>query len=250
MDNHSIPILMFHNVADGSVNHRYTIALDEMEKMLLYLRQNGCRTRTIDEADGTNFKDVLLTFDDSYVSYYAVIFPLLKQHNQKAVFFVTTDWLEKDERYLSWQQLKEMKDGGMQIQSHTCSHRFLDDLSKEEIRKELIVSKKVIEEHLSCGVDYFSCPGGRFNENVIEIAKELGYKGMFTSVPGYGFKENEGFRIFNRMIVKDGTHFPGILSLNKFKLVLNRAEYCAKSLLKRIIGNKSYYEVWKRQNSV
>jgi len=249
-----IPILMYHQVEDKEKGHKYLLDKKAFEEQLQYLYENGYRTLNTSEylnlgrSNNSKNKYVILTFDDCYESYYSNVFPCLKKYKAKAIFFVTTDLIDTSEEYLKWSHLVEMNKEGMDIQSHTCSHKFLDGLNAQEIEGELYNSKYILEEKLGSNVNFFSCPGGRFNKKVIKIAKSTGYKGAFTSVPGYGCWENEGFLLVRRLLVNgniDIENFAEILELNKVRLCIKKTKYNLKHLLKRLAGNKLYYSIWR-----
>ena len=56
---------------------------------------------------------------------------------------MVADWVSDPEgEYLTREQIQEMESSGLvQFQSHTCSHRSLDQLTKEEIQYEITESK-------------------------------------------------------------------------------------------------------------
>jgi len=85
--------------------------------------------------------------------------------------------------FVSWQQIKEMKSGGMAIGSHTCSHRILTHINKENQLLELEHSKQSLEQHLGCDIDTVAYPVGQshtFNDEICEMTARLGYKIGFS----------------------------------------------------------------------
>lgn len=85
--------------------------------------------------------------------------------------------------FVSWAQLKEMKFGGMAIGSHTCSHRILTHIDKEDQLLELAQSKQCLEQYLGCDIDAVAYPVGQsnaFNNEICEMTEKLGYKVGFT----------------------------------------------------------------------
>lgn len=79
---------------------------------------------------------------------------------------------------MTWEQIQEMKDFGMEFGSHTLTHPVLSRLAKEEIYDELSNSKEHIEKKLNVSVQAIAYPVGgdaATNEDVISIASECGY---------------------------------------------------------------------------
>lgn len=90
----------------------------------------------------------------------------------------------KDESlFVSWEQIKEMKSGGMTIGSHTCSHRILTHIDKDDQLLELAQSKQCLEQHLGCDIHSVAYPVGQsntFNDDICDMTQRLGYKMGFT----------------------------------------------------------------------
>ncbi|MCL6559729.1 MAG: polysaccharide deacetylase family protein, partial [Firmicutes bacterium] len=73
------------------------------------------------------------------------------------------------------EQVFEMKEHGMEFGSHTCSHRHLDELPEEEMIREIVESKRCLEEKLQAKVTSFCYPSGHYNRQVKEAVRAAGY---------------------------------------------------------------------------
>jgi hypothetical protein len=71
----------------------------------------------------------IITIDDGYKSGYEVAWPILKKYGYPVTMFVYTEGI-KPGRYsggesMSWEQLAEMRDAGVDIQAHSVTHQDL-----------------------------------------------------------------------------------------------------------------------------
>lgn len=150
---------------------------------------------------------VLLTFDDGF-AHQAEAVPLLEEYGAPAVFFVTTrhvenstDWLPFVRRQIaehgtgtaSEEDLHALFDGmsrdqlaacagspRVTIGSHTVSHPFLTRCDDDELRRELVASRRCLEELTGETVDLLAYPGGDYDARVAEAAREAGYRAAFV----------------------------------------------------------------------
>ena len=79
-------------------------------------------------------------------------------------------------RFLSWQQVKDMRADDITYGSHTVSHEILPYLQPHEIDDELGKSKKRLESELDQEIDTFCYPNARLNEQVAERVAAAGYR--------------------------------------------------------------------------
>lgn len=168
---------------------RYWIEAKVFEEQVRRLAALGYKAITLADllayrTHSITVKPIVLTFDDGWVSDWQIAAPILARFGWKAEFFVTTGWVEQP-GFLAWEDLRQALSAGMGIQSHSMTHPDLTQLSREEIRSELLLSKEMLEERLGKAVAFFALPGGsgRLAE-VAELAREAGYVGVCTSEVG------------------------------------------------------------------
>jgi peptidoglycan/xylan/chitin deacetylase (PgdA/CDA1 family) len=165
------------------------------------------RFSEVDEASKVGRRNrpaVALTFDDGYADNYEQAFPLLQKYGIPATFFLTVGLLEKhseiiarfqmlrhssyeDIRPLEWSQVREMRNAGMEIGTHTFSHSNLARLSREAVEVELKRSKDIMEQRLGEPVTLMAYPFGKperhFGDETTQIAAAANYEyaGMVLS---------------------------------------------------------------------
>lgn len=181
-----IPIFIYHSVhpyseTDTEIQKQFEITPELFEQHLAYLRDNRYTVISLDQAVEymktgvpAMVKPVVLTFDDGWHNQYTYALPLLKKYHVPALFYIYTNPIGK-ERFLSWDDLKEMVAAGMTIGSHTLSHPYMNRLSSEELRREIVDSKKVIQEHLGVPVANFASPFGYWSPEIKALVAEAGY---------------------------------------------------------------------------
>jgi peptidoglycan/xylan/chitin deacetylase (PgdA/CDA1 family) len=136
-------------------------------------------------------KSCLITLDDGWRSGYSVAWPLLKKHGFPFTMFVYTNYIKGQPKAggqsMSWEELAEMRDGGVDIQSHTVSHMDLrakkgrtPEQYEQWIREELANSKKLIEQKLGISVKCLAYPYGNHNPEVRQAAMAVGYEAAFS----------------------------------------------------------------------
>ncbi len=193
-DELSIPILTYHKFCLGESTDEYTININHFKQQMLYLKKNDYRVISIAQLlkciEDSVFpeKPVVITIDDGYKSVYTLAFPVLKEYGFPATLFLYTDFINNGPNQLSWLEIKEMAAMGMEIGSHTLSHAnllnqksnesYLDYISR--IKKEIVLSKTILERNTGYSVLSFAYPYGVYSEEIRMLAKQAGYKALLN----------------------------------------------------------------------
>jgi peptidoglycan/xylan/chitin deacetylase (PgdA/CDA1 family) len=253
-----IPILIYHEIYQpeelqrlkGLTNPAYNTRIDVFHRQMAWLFANNIKTLTIDDLliqkSPPGERAICLTFDDGWLGNYLHAYPVLKEYEFKATFFIATELIGKP-FYMSWEHLKEMVANGMSIQSHTVTHQPLSGMDEKEIIFELQKSKKAIEKRLDREVRHLSLPHGSRNTRIWPLAKEIGYKTICTSNVGFQTWESNGPWL-KRINIGDG------ISEKKFRLIVrgkNRAisgmmiTKNLKNMFRGIIGLSNYRKLYQ-----
>lgn len=130
-------------------------------------------------AEDTKEKVLYLTFDCGFENGNTPpILDALKKHNAKATFFVVGNYVST-----SPDLVKRMVQEGHIVGNHSYHHPDMSQMNKEEFLKELDELETLYEQTIGSPMTkYYRPPQGKYSENNLQIAKELGYKTFFWSL--------------------------------------------------------------------
>lgn len=185
----TIPILMYHHVDDksGSLYVSKTTFAGQMD----YLVSKGYNTVTlpdvVESLQGLKTlppKPLVITFDDGYQDNYLNAYPVLREKNMKATFFIISQLVGGGE-YLTWDQLREMAGNPLvTIGDHTLSHKAVAMETETQMKDEIISAQSILENRLGVKVNTFAYPYGSLNSNADKILKEGGFMAAVTTQRG------------------------------------------------------------------
>lgn len=138
-------------------------------------------------AENTKEKVLYLTFDCGFENGNTpAILEALKKHNAKATFFVVGNYVST-----SPDLVKRMLEEGHNVGNHSYHHPDMSQMGKEEFAKELGELEQLYEQTTGKPmVKYYRPPQGKYSENNLKIAKELGYKTFFWSLAYVDWKQD------------------------------------------------------------
>ena len=154
------------------------------------LHEGGYQTLRLMEASdflrrGAPFpeRSFVITFDDGYQSVFDEAFPVLEGCGMSATVFLTVG--EKGGSssrnrlpsltgrvMLSWEEIKEMQQSGMDFGAHTLTHPDLTRVPFDRVKAEVYDGKSMIEDALGTQVTSFAYPYGRYNDRVRDVVRE------------------------------------------------------------------------------
>ena len=240
-----IIVLLYHGVTDNINNKsKYNVSVQQFEGHLDMIRKTNLKTilpREIFQKNHFSNNDniIILSFDDGTRDHYTSVFPRLKKHGMKGVFFVVTKYINSEVN-LTDHQILEMFQNQMEIGSHSYSHPYMNDLSQGNLEYELERSKKDLEAILGSEIFSFAPPGGWFNQSVLSAAKKSGYKAFFSCEIGRTDIESKPF-LFRRIEVlneMNDEEFQDLL--NPPKILKYKMQQDIKIMMKNIFGFRLY----------
>jgi peptidoglycan/xylan/chitin deacetylase (PgdA/CDA1 family) len=147
----------------------------------------------------------VVSFDDGWKSQYEVAWPIMKKFGYPVTLFIYTEGVRGGSlgggEAITWEQLADMRDNGVDIEAHTATHQDLREghavtviepggkrtrkkLTGADYEKwvhnEVVGCKELLEQRLGVKVNCFAVPFGNYNEHVKELARNAGYEAMFT----------------------------------------------------------------------
>jgi peptidoglycan/xylan/chitin deacetylase (PgdA/CDA1 family) len=189
-----VPILTYHKFCTGESPDAYTINIKEFEEQMRYLKNNDYKVisviQLLDCIENNFFpeKPVVITIDDGFKSVYNLAFPILRKYQFPATLYLYTDFIDNGSHQLSWEEIKEMMDSGMEIGSHSLSHCNLINMKQNEstmeylrrIENELNFSKAILERNTGTMVQSFAYPYGVYSNQIVMMAKQAGYQALLN----------------------------------------------------------------------
>lgn len=135
-----------------------------------------------------------LTFDDGFAALHRYVLPVLVREKLPATFFLVAQTLTPAGRPVDWvdtpgaerlttltlDQVLEMRDAGVDLQSHSWAHRDLTQLSWEECVRDLRDSRELLSDLLGRRVTLLAYPRGRHHAGVRAAAAAAGYTHAFA----------------------------------------------------------------------
>jgi len=109
-------------------------------------------------------KEILITIDDAFESFYTEAWPYLKENKIPFILFVSTEPVGKN-GYMTWEQIKEIENNDfVYIGHHSHSHEYLIDESNEKFILDIETANKIFLKELGYVPSLFSYPFGEYSK--------------------------------------------------------------------------------------
>lgn len=194
-------VLAYHSISDlgaDPVLVRYSVPPSRFATQLDGLLACGYRFTDLDTLLAVQRGDVppsesdlLLTFDDAYLDLLDAGLPILLERGIPAVAFAVAGLIGGANEWdvaegatelglLDGEGLRRLAAGGVEIGSHTASHRRLRDVPPSALEEELVGSARTIAAHGLRAPRAFSYPYGSWSPALAEAVDDAGYEVAFT----------------------------------------------------------------------
>ena len=209
----TLRILMYHRIDDTLDRDILCVSPFAFSMQMAWLKKEGYTVIGLEKAleelrSGTlPEKTVSITFDDGYEDNYRNAYPVLLEHGFSATIFPVTGFSRGEKRhprykdypcpitYLTPDQIREMSRNGLFFGSHTDTHPLLTSLSQEDVMKELLKSKKDLEDWTGKPVWSFAYPNGAFSPQYFPTIEAAGYRAALTTLPGFNTNTTPSFEL-------------------------------------------------------
>ncbi len=128
-------------------------------------------------------RPVVITFDDGFANFLDVVPDLLERGCPVTMFVPTayvggeSEWLAPEFRrpMLTWSQLVDLDNSGVEIGAHAHVHRPIDTLRIADVVADVTRSRNLLEEHLGHECASFAYPHGYSSRRVRAVVAEAGF---------------------------------------------------------------------------
>lgn len=127
--------------------------------------------------------DVRLTFDDGNRSDVGEALPELLRRGLRAEFFVCAGRLGAP-GFLDGGDVRKLRRAGMPVGSHGMDHVPWRRLSRPDLEREIVESKRLLERALGAPVDAAACPFGSYDRRILGALRAAGFRRVYTSDGG------------------------------------------------------------------
>jgi peptidoglycan/xylan/chitin deacetylase (PgdA/CDA1 family) len=248
-----VPFLMYHELElagrklcqsePGYV--RYILPLEIFRSQMEWMKQSGFRGLSVGEAlryPAERYPvepGVCITFDDGCETDWIAAAPVLREFGFHATFYLTAGFLGTP-GYLSAEQVRDLDAQGFEIGCHSMTHAYLSDLPETELKREIVDAKIRIEQILGHATEHLSCPGGRYNQRTLAMARRAGFKTVANS----DFHANDSATSTDQLgrvaMLRD-------LSIHQFSAICHgrglwtkRLQHQTRRSVQRLLGNHAY----------
>lgn len=183
-------VLLYHLF--GEVDSPMNVPADRFEAQLRWLRDN--RVEVISASDLTRFLDgslelpervAVITIDDGHRSVRRVAFPILRRYAAPFTLALNTAAIEgRRPEAVTWDEVRDMMASGLcDLASHSHTHGHLARFTEASSRKEVTLSRAILEQRTGVRPETFVFPFGERSAKTMKIVEQAGYRAAFAVAP-------------------------------------------------------------------
>jgi len=131
-----------------------------------------------------------LTFDDALKDHLRIAAPLLEERGWRGTFNIVVDWIGTGEKFLTWDDVRDLVRRGHEVTTHTMSHahlvRLLQAGKTDEVRREIAASRDAIADRTGFTPRFMCPPFVEQNAETERICREEGLRQMTPARYNFG----------------------------------------------------------------
>lgn len=232
-----VPVLLYHRIGTASDRRNGYGCTDvrHFREQMDYLCDHGYYFASLDEVAAYAMgkadlpaRTVAVTFDDGHQDNHTHAYPILKARGIRATIFLNTAYIGREVSHrdayetrglpswgknrglkytlLSWDQIREMRAGGMRFEAHGHSHRDLTALAPSGAAREMALSKTLLERSLGEPVRHLSYPYGRHDNGLCRVAERSGFAWAWVVHPRNVTPGADPYRLPRKSFEDRGMH--------------------------------------------
>jgi len=182
----SASILMYHRFGEDSFPST-NIRLEQLEAHIAELTSGPYTVLPVPEIvsairEGRDLPDrtIGITVDDGYLSIYTQAFPRLKAAGLPFTVFISTDPIDRSfSGFMSWDQIREMRDAGVTFGAHTATHLHMPANTITRNREDMARANARYLEELGSVPELFAYPFGEASLEIQSLIRENGHVAAF-----------------------------------------------------------------------
>lgn len=220
-----VPILMYHYVSAPPEDADPTridlsVTPEQFRDHVEYLFYQGYSTISLYELHEALLmgsplppKPVVLTFDDGYTDHYTHAYPILREFGFNGTFFIITGTADnQNPNHLSWEQISEMAENGMYMESHTKDHPDLRNRDYDFLVYQMLGSFESLRAYTGREPRMFCYPVGFYDANTLSVLGSLGVWRAVTTQGGVLHTTDNQLEL-PRLRIHNRTSVQGLASL-------------------------------------
>lgn len=185
------------------------ISVEIFTQQLEFLREENIpavSTRQISEriarGEALPAHGVMITVDDAYRSFYEEGMPVIRKFDIPVALFVNTDAVGTP-GYMTWDEIREVAQEGVEIGNHTASHAYLVEKHagesfarwQQRIHDDIQKAQQAFKRELGVAPDIFAYTYGEYSSEVISILKDLGFIVAYAQQSGVIHDQHDPFSL-------------------------------------------------------
>ncbi len=194
-------VLMYHRFGEDSLAST-NIRLEQFDAHLEILSSSRYQVVPLDDvvdamiADGELPENaVAITVDDVSSTILEHAFTRLQEKGFPFTVFVNTDSVGRTNRSLSWDDVRMLRDAGVQIGAHSDTHEHMVMMDNGAVLDDMVRMTSVFIRELGSTPRIFAYPFGEYSDELVQMVKDAGFIAAFGQHSGVVSTTTDPFKL-------------------------------------------------------